>query len=436
MWARASTLAEQTPADRNRYVDFLRALAISAVVLGHWVMAAPYFDGTAHMDHLLDIQPWSRWLTWFLQVMPIFFFVGGYSNGVSWDSAQRKQQPYGQWLEARLRRLLGPAVPLVIIWTLLGVIGFHTGVHPRMIQIGSQVSLVPVWFLAIYFIIVLLVPLTRIAWQRAGWWSVITPLALAILGDWVYFNTEQQWWGWFNYLFVWGGIHQLGYAWQQGRIGGLGVRITLACAGLLLLVVLTQFGPYPTSLVGVPSQSLSNTTPPKITLVALGLMQIGFFLSIENSMREWLERGRVWTATVLANGFIMPIFIWHSTVMMLVIGACFWIAPSLLGQTPGTLEWWLFRSVWILAYAILLFLFLPVFLHLEKLSMGNKNKVTPLTAVAVGGVLFCAGLALLAKGGVTGQGLWGIHWLAVSLPVVAGLLISLSARQQKHSDSQ
>lgn len=436
MWARASALAEQTPADRNRYVDFLRALAISAVVLGHWVMAAPYFDGTAHMDHLLDIQPWSRWLTWFLQVMPIFFFVGGYSNGVSWDSAQRKQQPYGQWLEARLRRLLGPAVPLVIIWTLLGVIGFHTGVHPRMIQIGSQVSLVPVWFLAIYFIIVLLVPLTRIAWQRAGWWSVITPLALAIIGDWVYFNTEQQWWGWFNYLFVWGGIHQLGYAWQQGRFGGLGVCITLACTGMLLLAVLTQLGPYPTSLVGVPSQSLSNTTPPKITLIALGLMQIGFFLSIEDRMREWLKRGRVWTATVLANGFIMPIFIWHSTVMMLVIGACFWIAPSLLGQTPGTLEWWLFRPLWILAYAIILFLFLPAFLHLEKLSMGSKDKITPLAAIAVGGVLFCAGLALLAKGGVTGQGLWGIHWLAVSLPVAAGLLISLSAKQHKHTDRQ
>ncbi|MFT6724764.1 MAG: hypothetical protein ACJARN_001631, partial [Arenicella sp.] len=41
IWARAAKVAEQTPADRNRYVDLLRALSISAVVLGHWIIAAP-----------------------------------------------------------------------------------------------------------------------------------------------------------------------------------------------------------------------------------------------------------------------------------------------------------------------------------------------------------------------------------------------------------
>ena len=38
-WARALHLAEQTPESRNRYVDLLRAIAISCVVLGHWTMA-------------------------------------------------------------------------------------------------------------------------------------------------------------------------------------------------------------------------------------------------------------------------------------------------------------------------------------------------------------------------------------------------------------
>ena len=64
MWKRAAEMAAQTPADRNRYVDLLRALSIGAVVLGHWIMAAPYFlNGVPSMDHLLEIQPWSRWLT-------------------------------------------------------------------------------------------------------------------------------------------------------------------------------------------------------------------------------------------------------------------------------------------------------------------------------------------------------------------------------------
>jgi len=76
IWDRAAEIAEQTPQERNRYVDLLRALSISAVVLGHWIIAAPGFiDGVRSMDHLLEIQPWSRWLTWVFQVMPVFFFV-------------------------------------------------------------------------------------------------------------------------------------------------------------------------------------------------------------------------------------------------------------------------------------------------------------------------------------------------------------------------
>ncbi|MEE8167231.1 MAG: acyltransferase family protein, partial [Myxococcota bacterium] len=129
MWARASRLAEQTPDARNRYVDLLRALSIMAVVLGHWILAAPHLAGAEpQLAHLLDVLPWSRWLTWGFQVMPVFFFVGGYSNGSSWDGARRKQQPYHVWLESRLRRLLGPVVPLIALWVGLGAIGFLLGV--------------------------------------------------------------------------------------------------------------------------------------------------------------------------------------------------------------------------------------------------------------------------------------------------------------------
>ena len=42
MWNKAKSLAEQAPPERNRYVDFLRALSILAVVVGHWLVAAPY----------------------------------------------------------------------------------------------------------------------------------------------------------------------------------------------------------------------------------------------------------------------------------------------------------------------------------------------------------------------------------------------------------
>jgi peptidoglycan/LPS O-acetylase OafA/YrhL len=57
-------MAQQAPPERNRYVDFLRALSILAVVVGHWLVAAPYMkDGAVEGGHLLGILPWTQWLT-------------------------------------------------------------------------------------------------------------------------------------------------------------------------------------------------------------------------------------------------------------------------------------------------------------------------------------------------------------------------------------
>ena len=85
VWSRARAMAEMAPPERNRYVDFLRGLSILAVVVGHWLVAAPYVDGAGDVvgGNLLGIIPWTQWLTWVFQVMPLFFLVGGFSNGVS-----------------------------------------------------------------------------------------------------------------------------------------------------------------------------------------------------------------------------------------------------------------------------------------------------------------------------------------------------------------
>jgi len=430
MWARATEMAAQTPAERNRYVDLLRALSIAAVVLGHWIMAAPYFQsGVPSMDHLLEIQPWSRWLTWIFQVMPVFFFVGGFSNGVSWDGAQQKGVAYSSWLESRMRRLLGPVIPLVVLWGILGVIGSVTNVHPKFIEIGSQVSLVPVWFLAIYFVIVLLVPLSRVMWHKFGLWSVWLPFLLAVGGDWIFFNTDYQALAWFNFLFVWGAVHQLGYAWQQGKLANLAIPISMAILGAITLILLTQFGPYPTSLVGVPGQDMSNTTPPKLPIVALGFTQIGLLLALEGPMRRWLSKAKVWTSTVLINGLIMPIFLWHSTVMMLLIGFCFWVMPGVFFADPGTAQWWAIRPIWVVVYFAFMMIGLPLFLWLEKTVGSASGKRNHLVVVIVGAVLTCIGLAFLAAGGVVGSGPFGMNWVAVSLPIIGAIVVSIAGKR-------
>ena len=84
IWSQALDMAAATPPRRNRYVDLLRAVSILFVVIGHWLIATLYYvDGELEPGHLLETYPGMHWLTWIFQVMPIFFIVGGYSNGVS-----------------------------------------------------------------------------------------------------------------------------------------------------------------------------------------------------------------------------------------------------------------------------------------------------------------------------------------------------------------
>ena len=58
IWAQAKELAVATPAERNRYVDFLRAVSILTVVTGHWlIVALHYQDGSMSIGDLLEIKP-------------------------------------------------------------------------------------------------------------------------------------------------------------------------------------------------------------------------------------------------------------------------------------------------------------------------------------------------------------------------------------------
>ena len=45
VWSYAPSLDENTPAHRERYVDFLRAAAVLVVVFGHCLLQGPLYDG-------------------------------------------------------------------------------------------------------------------------------------------------------------------------------------------------------------------------------------------------------------------------------------------------------------------------------------------------------------------------------------------------------
>jgi peptidoglycan/LPS O-acetylase OafA/YrhL len=419
IWSQASSLAEQTPEERNRYVDFLRSVSILVVITGHWLIAtAWYVDGDLSQGKLLQSEPWTQWLTWLFQVMPIFFIVGGYSNAVSLESARRKQIPYAGWLATRLNRLVAPLLLLLFFWAALAVVMKFFGVSEGVIQYASRVALIPIWFLAIYIMVVILAPAAYWCWQRYGFLSFWLLVGVAIFIDLAFFVFDLRWMGWSNYFWIWLAVHHLGFAWRDGRIGGPARLLLYSAAGLVVLSLLIFVGPYPLAMVGSPDEGLSNTMPPKITLLALAIFQFGLLLAIEGPMRRLLDNLRLWTATVLINSMIMSVYLWHITIMVILISLLYLADGFGLRMEPGSTEWWWSRPVWI---AVLYALLLPVALLMSPFERRGRpaDAGVPSAARQVGGaMLFCLGVALLARYGYGGGPLPRLDVASFALVVV------------------
>lgn len=403
IWTQASKMAAQTPAERNRYVDFLRSVSILVVIVGHWLIATAYYvDGSLTPGHLLKSEPQTQWLTWLFQVMPIFFIVGGYSNAVSLESAKRKGTAYAGWLSARLNRLVAPLLILLLAWAAIAVVMQGSGVGEKVIQYASQAALIPTWFLAIYIVVVILAPATYRFWRRFGFASFWVFAATAALVDIAFFALGWEWLGWTNYLWVWLAVHHLGFAWRDGRMGSRTQLLLYSAAAFATLYCLIFYGPYPLAMVGSPDPGLSNTLPPKATLLVLGVFQFGLLLALEKPMRLALDNLRLWTATVLINSMIMTVYLWHITVMVVVIALLYLAGGPGLGIEPGTLDWWLTRPIWI---AALLALLTPAALALSPLERRSRSADTAIPSAPrqiVGALMLCLGVSLLAMFGYSG----------------------------------
>jgi surface polysaccharide O-acyltransferase-like enzyme len=425
LWSRAAHVAAQTPESRNRYVDFLRALSILMVISGHWLGAAPYFvNGELTLGSMLEYQHWTHLLSWLFQVMPVFFLVGGYSNGVSWKAAVRDGRSYAEWLNGRLQRLSGPVLPLLGVWAMLGIGAYLAGVRPDAVKIASQVSLIPIWFLAVYVGVVVVVPLTYAAWQRFGMKSFwVLAIAVAV-DDFLFFAADLHSLGWFNYAFIWLAAHQLGYAWRDRKLQTGGKALIWTVTGLAILIGLVALGPYPLSMVSVPGEAVSNSRPPKLPMLLLGIIQMGFVLALEAPVRRWLERPRPWTATVLVNGMIMTIFLWHLTASTIVIGLALQFGNVGLTLEPGSGAWWAARPIWLGIYLIALTGFVLVFGIFEHGGSGGPPAAA--WRQIAGAALMCGGLSFLALGGIGGTSWLGLRWWVVLLPVAGAALAGVN----------
>ncbi|MCW4601958.1 acyltransferase [Janibacter hoylei] len=417
-----SRLAAATPDTRNRVVDLYRAVAIGVVVLGHWLMAAVVVrDGELAMANTLDLVPPLQGLTWVLQVMPLFFLVGGYANATSWRSARAKGDTWATWQRARLRRLMTPVLPLLIAWLAICSVGVAAGVSPDLLRTASQSALVPTWFLAAYVLVVAVAPVTLALWERYGWWSFVGGMAVAAVVDLVSISTGSILVGFLNYLFVWASVHQLGYAWRDGALDGARRRLALSALGLAAVSALVWVGPYPVGMVGT-GQPVENSYPARVTLLFLGMFQIGLALLAERRLQAWLQRPAAWRATIAVNARIMTLYLWHMTAMLGLVGLSLALGGRGLHLQPATGAWWATRPVWFAVCGVVTVALIAVFGRLEDPSVDLRPAPRvwrPLVAT----VAVCGGLAVMAKSGIVSAD--GVHWVWPVLPVAALLLLRM-----------
>ncbi len=414
--ATARQLAETTPESRNRVVDLLRAVSIVIVVLGHWTMAAVTVRAGIHAGNILSLAGWTHPFTWLFQVMPVFFLVGGYANALSWRSARRRGTGYGGWLRGRVRRLALPVMPLLAFWLAAGWLMLQLGFDWRTLRLASTVALMPTWFLAAYIVVTATTPAALWLWERWHWWSVAAGLVAASAVDAGSLASGSALAGFVNYWLVWGTVHQLGFAWLDGGLAAWWRRLLLCLAGLAGALLLVVSGPYPVSMVGVDTSTVTNTYPPRVTLVFLGMFQSGLLLLFEAPAQRALHHLRTWTVVVALNMRIMTLYLWHVTAMVMVLAASVASGGAGLGLVPLTWRWWVTRPVWYLLLGAVTLGLVALFGRFETPAPDPRPAPPwwrPLLAVAG----LCTGLGGMAIAGIAS--VHGLNWALLLVPVAS-----------------
>ena len=397
MGATLSELAERTPASRDRVVDLLRAASIVTVVVGHWMIGLILWqDGVIRTRSAVGTTSYLWIATWVLQVMPIFFFVGGFSNYVAWMAARRRGESDTAFVRERLARLLRPSLVFLGVWSVVMMlmhafeIGALTG--PRLWgdasmlrglePPGATVPFGPLWFLAVYLVIVALAPITIRLHRRFGLWVPASMAAGAIAADVVGFGGISLA-RWANVVFVLLLPHQLGHAYGDGSMLRWPRRAfwAMVAVGLGGLTLLTNPGPfrpfgrvrfewfpgighYPKSLLGTDVELVSNAYPPTVCFMLGGIWTIGAAMLLRPWLGRWVARPRAWSATIAVNSVIMTLFLWHMTAFLLGV-LLLW--PLGLGhEQESTARWWLERIAWVAVPGVILLGLIAVFGRFER----------------------------------------------------------------------
>lgn len=346
-------MAGAAKADRNRAIDFYRAIAMLAVAIGHWMAMNIAVDASGELiaGNALEAAPGMAIMTWLFQVMPLFFVVGGFSSAMSLDSFFRSPRnsslaapgrgnpQASDWVIARMRRMLAPAVALASTWAVIIVAGFAFG-QGELVAVGATAAAIPLWFLANYTIDTAIAPYVLPRFRKH-------PVALPAVGVTIFCLLEAARFAGIpflphlNWVLGWLLFQIAGFAWRDGLLPTGKAMVATATGFWIAAITAVTVGPWPVSMVHFPGLENSPTHPPSLALMLFGAAYSCTAIAAAPAVSDWLaRRPKAWAAVVASNTVAMSVYLWHFTAAI-AASAVFYVAGWLPTAAVGTVDWWI-----------------------------------------------------------------------------------------------
>ena len=409
--------AIRPPAARDGSVDAVRAVLLGIVVLLHAFMVGVGRDVTGAPLLENAMEHWAGFpaLTWVVQIMPLFFVLGGFASFTQWTRMRERGTTASDYVAGRVRRLLipaGGAISAIAVFLAALVV---TGVPAEVVSVAGFRIGQPFWFLAVYLGCSALVPAMVRLHERHRLLTLAALAAGAVTVDIVRVATGATAIGLINMAFVWLLMQQIGFSLADRRFDRVRPsRVAMVGAGAVLTLAITMLtGFYPTDL-------LSALNPPMGALVLLGIAQLSLFLLLRPALRRVAD-GRASTVIGWINARAMTIYSWHMLVVVALAGSLL-LLPMDLPAPLGT-EWWATRPLWLAGIVI------AVAALVALVGRREARRPSPITGVrapwAAAAAVIAAAAVMLALLGGSAPAAWVI---AAALAPIAIALASRAAR--------
>lgn len=352
------------PPGRDTYMDTLRVVSLAWVVLFHWLGILPQLQSGAYTDRMITAALPGLWpLTWLIDVVPLFMFVGGFANARSYEASRKRGEFVWRFLTRRYQRILVPTlVLLAACWALAFVGGRMGGLgpSPHLLSVRNTAPFGQLWFVGAYLIEITLVPVTLPAHRRFGVRALVVIIAAAAATDltcWTLGSTIPLV---LDFALVWMVPHQLGYFYADGKLQAVSARtlVIVALVALGALALLTSLPAYPRNLLERHWQifGIDAFTFP---LVVQSLWIVAAALLARPALVRLLERRpRLSHRVRQTNEVIVLLFLWHTAAFLAAVLALRSV-PGVVSSSPTT-AWWVVRPLVVTASACLFAVLLGV----------------------------------------------------------------------------